>query len=393
MYQKDLKAAALKSACTDAVESCVHWAGVDLNTASSSLLQHVGGVGPKTAEAIVRSRESTKPFQSRADLLARKLLRPKLYEQAAGFLRVTGAGSPALDATEVHPNDYGVATQLLKAAGLPTDTLEFGEGAAAARQSAFDALLPQLLSAAVPASSDAEHGQTEIRMVQIPSSDSGASTSTSVPVAEVRQIVEALCRSFADPRESAPPPVFRQDVLSLSDVRVGMELTGVVRNEVDFGWFVDCGLGEDGLLHTSAVNSAGCAPPSIGDVVAVTATSVDVGRRRLGLSLQQHHAPPYNDASGSSHLEKSGGGFVRDRNDDDDKPTHSDRPMKRFRGAASNGGGGGASRGGGGRGRSIRGSGVQGRGGGRARGPRRGAAARAGTRGGVQHSRGRSQRA
>ncbi len=368
MYQKDLKAAALKTACADAVESCVHWAGVDLNTASSTLLQHVGGVGPKTAQAIVRSREVARPFQSRLDLLERKLLRPKLFEQAAGFLRVTGAGSPALDATEVHPNDYNVATQLLMAAGLPTDTLQFGEKAAAGRKAAFDVLLAKLLPGHVSAGYGANDEKAGTQMVEI--------LGTFAPVEVVNQIVGALCRSFVDPREAAPPPVFRQDVLSLSDVSVGMDLTGVVRNEVDFGWFVDCGLGEDGLLHTSAVNSAQCLPPSIGDVIAVTATSVDVARGRLGLTLQHHHVPtPSHDgAPGSS----SGDSRGRHRKYDNDE--HSDRPAKRVRSVSSSSGlgtsRGSGTRGHSGRGGSTHGNGVQARGGGRSRGVRRGSGAR-----------------
>ena len=138
MYQKDLKASVLKAACADSIESCVHWAGVDLNTASVELLQHVGGLGPKTAQNIVEQRSICKrgQFRSRMELLTKKLLKPKLYEQAAGFLRVAG-GKVALDATEVHPADYELANKLLRAAGLPTDSLAFGTEAAKQRKAAL----------------------------------------------------------------------------------------------------------------------------------------------------------------------------------------------------------------------------------------------------------------
>ena len=276
MYQKDLKAAPLKAACDDAVESCVHWAGVDLNTASSTLLQHVAGLGPKTAAAIVAARVGPDgPFTRRKELLSRKLMKTKLYEQAAGFLRVLG-GKVAFDATEVHPDDYATATGLLSAAGLPTKSLEFGAEAAAARKSALDGL--------------------------------AADVCPGVPLETVTQVKQALSRPCLDPRETAKPPVFRKGVLELSDVRAGMELVGTVRNVTDFGCFVDCGVGkctsnphhtsisssvferllvgagEDGLLHTSAVPPSHPAP-GMGQVLQVTVESVDVSRGRLALRL------------------------------------------------------------------------------------------------------------
>jgi uncharacterized protein len=329
MYQKDLKQAALKASCADAVESCVHWAGVDLNTASSTLLQHVGGIGPKTAEAIVQSRESGSgsgsgrsgvggAFRTRAELLSRKLVRPKLYEQAAGVLRVTGAGAPALDATEVHPSDYPIAEQLLSRAaaggaaagagghghgqqqphGVGLLSLEFGEAAAAARKAALDALLQQMLSQSSSHDTDGADGSGQ--MVRIPATVGAAGVE--VEVERVVQIIGALSRAYLDPREAAPPPVFRRGVLCLADVSVGMELTGTIRNELDFGWFVDCGLGEDGLLHTSAVPPH-CPPPSIGEVLTVAVGSVDVSRGRLGLRLMADHAA----AAGTSSSAAAGG--------------------------------------------------------------------------------------
>lgn len=201
------------------VESCVNSVGVDLNTASPSLLGHIAGINSAIAKNIVAYREENGGFTARPQLLKVPKLGKKAYEQCAGFLRISGGKNP-LDATAVHPESYPIAEKLLSLCGctmaeIGTDKMR--ELPAMADQIGYPALAEQL-SAGEPT---------------------------------VRDIIAELQKPGRDPREALPPTVLRSDVLEMKDLKPEMELTGTVRNVVDFGAFVDIGVHEDGLVHTA----------------------------------------------------------------------------------------------------------------------------------------------
>ncbi|MBM3460533.1 MAG: RNA-binding transcriptional accessory protein [Armatimonadetes bacterium] len=232
LYQHDLEQGNLKKALDGVVESVVNRVGVEVNTASPALLTHVAGVGPKLAEKIVAHRNKNGPFNSRQTLLGVAGLGPKAFEQAAGFLRVRGGKEP-LDNTAIHPESYAVAREVMK---RPTG------------QRAED--LAAVLGCGVPT---------------------------------LRDILEQLARPGRDPREDVPGPLLRRDVLSASDLRVGMQLRGTVRNVVDFGAFVDIGVKQDGLVHRTRIPHGQSL--SVGEVIEVEIVAVEVDRGRISLSI------------------------------------------------------------------------------------------------------------
>jgi uncharacterized protein len=249
MYQHDVNQAELADALDGVVESVVNQVGVDLNTASSALLTHVAGVGPKLAERIVAHRDENGPFPNRAALSDVAGLGPKAFEQAAGFLRVQGGDNP-LDASAIHPESYGVAQAVLARAGVTPHTPP------AERQAGLAALCEQQ-----------------------PIEDLAAELSTGVPT--LTDIFEQLARPGRDPREDAPAPILRSDVLKMDDLQPGMRLKGTVRNVVDFGAFVDVGVKNDGLLHRSKIPRD--TQLQVGDVIEVEILSVEPERGRIGL--------------------------------------------------------------------------------------------------------------
>ncbi|RME50336.1 MAG: S1 RNA-binding domain-containing protein, partial [Caldilineae bacterium] len=229
-------------------ESVVNSVGVNVNTASPALLARVAGLTPRTAANIVAHRDANGPFPSRQALLAVKGLGPKAFEQCAGFLRIPDGENP-LDNTAIHPESYPVVEHLL------------------ARFGSLDQLpLVQLRPDAARLAQDLGVGEPTLR-----------------------DILDALAKPGRDPRDDLPPVQLRADVLSLEDLREGMVLSGVVRNVVAFGAFVDIGVKQDGLVHISELADRFVRDPhevvSVGDVVQVRVLSVDAARGRIGLSM------------------------------------------------------------------------------------------------------------
>lgn len=259
-YQHDLKQAELESTLSGVVESCVSSVGVDVESASAALLTHVAGIGEKLAENIVAYRDEN-GIATRAQLKKVPKLGPKAFEQCAGFLRVHGTNP--LDATAVHPESYAAAKALLGELGYEMKALERG-GISGITEKAEAFGMEKLAK--------------EL--------DVGEMT--------LRDILSELEKPGRDPREALPPSVLRTDVLELSDLKPGMELTGTVRNVIDFGAFVDIGVHQDGLVHISRMSDRFIRHPSevvrVGDVVTVYVVSVDEKKKRIALSMVKEKA-------------------------------------------------------------------------------------------------------
>jgi uncharacterized protein len=253
MYQHDVDQGDLSSALDDVVESVVNRVGVDLNTASIALLGHVAGIGPRLAERIVAYRDENGAFRKRAALRRVKGLGPKTFLQAAGFLRIRHGEEP-LDRSAIHPESYDVARALLKRADIPLRTPP------RAREDPLRRLLEQRPKKAL-----------------------AAELGTGVPTLD--DIVQELIRPGRDPRESLPPPVLRDRMMTIEELEPGMCLRGTVRNVVDFGAFVDVGVKEDGLLHVSQFPQDETL--ATGDSVTVVVLRVEPERGRIGLGWPQ----------------------------------------------------------------------------------------------------------
>ncbi len=258
-YQHDMPQARLDETLSGVVEDCVNAVGVDLNTASPSLLQRVSGLNAVTAKNIVKYREDNGIFTSRSQLKKVPRLGPKAYEQCAGFLRVPESAN-ILDNTGVHPESYDAAKKLLSLCGYTVQDVENGA-------------LSQLT---------ARFSKLKVKQAE---QDCGAGAATLV------DIVKELLKPGRDPRDELPRPVLRTDVLDIKDLKPGMQLTGTVRNVIDFGVFVDIGVHQDGLVHISQVADRFIRHPSevvsVGDVVDVVVLDVDEGKKRISLSMKQ----------------------------------------------------------------------------------------------------------
>lgn len=258
-YQHDMPAAKLDEALAGVVEYCVNTVGVDLNTASASLLSHVAGVNATIAKNIVAKRETDGEFKSRAELKKVAKLGPKAFEQCAGFLRVPGAKNK-LDTTAVHPESYDAAKQVLELCGYTTADI------------GTDAL------------NDLEKKAKAIGLASL-----AAQVGVGLPT--LTDILAELLRPGRDMRDELPQPLLRSDIMEMKDLKPGMELTGTVRNVIDFGAFVDIGVHQDGLVHISQITSRYIKHPSevlkVGDVVKVWVLSVDVAKHRIGLTMKQ----------------------------------------------------------------------------------------------------------
>lgn len=253
-YQHDLNSTALDVALTGAVENVVNRVGVDLNTASPSLLAYVAGIGKVLAKNIVAYREEHGPFTDRRQLKKVPKLGPKAYGQCAGFLRIPSGKNP-LDATAVHPESYKVATALLEVAGV--EPIQLTEGV-----SSIEDKLPDLETLA---------------------------NQFDVGLPTLQDIIAECKKPGRDPREDAPPVIFSTSVKTLEDLTLGMKLTGTIRNVVDFGAFVDIGLKQDGLIHLSKLAKQFINHPSevvaVGDTVTVWVVKIDLERGQVGLSM------------------------------------------------------------------------------------------------------------
>ena len=258
-YQHDMPQNQLNSALDGVVESCVNSVGVDLNTASVQLLSRVAGIGTSVAKNIVTYREENGKFTSRRELLKVAKLGPKAFEQCAGFLKVAD-GKNVLDNTSVHPESYEAAEKLLK-------LCEYTD-------------------------SDVKSGNVKNLTERINArglENTAAELNIGVPTLE--DIAKELERPGRDPRDELPPPMLRQDIMSIESLKEGMKLKGTVRNVIDFGAFVDIGVHQDGLVHISRITDRFIKHPSevlkVGDIVEVYVLSVDVAKKRISLSIKQ----------------------------------------------------------------------------------------------------------
>ncbi|MCQ2494860.1 MAG: RNA-binding transcriptional accessory protein [Lachnospiraceae bacterium] len=263
-YQHDMNQKKLGEALTGVVEDCVNQVGVDLNTASVSLLEYISGISKPIAKNIVEYRETNGKFTSRAQLLKVPKLGPKAYEQCAGFLRILDGKEP-LDSTSVHPESYKAAEALLKKMGLTTDVIISARRAGSGDAATFKLLAGRLDKAATAK----ELGIGEITL---------------------NDILKELEKPARDPRADMPGPILRSDILEMKDLKEGMILKGTVRNVIDFGVFVDIGVHQDGLVHISQICDRFIKHPleavSVGDVVDVQVMSVDVAKKRIALTMK-----------------------------------------------------------------------------------------------------------
>ena len=258
-YQHDMPPKQLDEALGGVVEDCVNAVGVDINTASPSLLQRVAGLNGTTAKNVVAYREENGPFTSRAQIKKVPKLGPKAFQQCAGFLRVPESKS-VLDNTAVHPESYDAAKALLELMGYTLADVK--------AEKLSD--LPARLKA---------YGEAK----------AAAAVGTGVPT--LRDITAELLKPGRDVRDELPQPILRTDVMEMKDLKPGMILTGTVRNVIDFGAFVDIGVHQDGLVHISQISSKFIKHPSevltVGDVVKVVVLDVDEKKNRIGLSIKQ----------------------------------------------------------------------------------------------------------
>ncbi len=255
-YQHDMKPARLDESLDGVVEDCVNAVGVDLNTASHSLLSHISGINATVAKNIVKYREENGAFQNRAQLLKVPKIGAKAYEQAAGFLRVSGS-SEILDNTGVHPESYAVAHALISRYGFDSEDVR------ACKLSG----LGKKIERDIPALCE----------------------TFGVGEPTLRDIISELEKPGRDIRDALPEPELRSDLLDLSDLKPGMRLSGVVRNVIDFGAFVDIGVHQDGLVHLSKISKKfikhASEVLSVGDRVQVTVIGVDLQKKRISLSM------------------------------------------------------------------------------------------------------------
>ena len=255
-YQHDMNQKKLGEALSGVVEDCVNKVGVDLNTASASLLEYISGISKAIAKNIVTYREENGRFTNRKGLLKVAKLGPKAFEQCAGFMRITGGDDP-LDATSVHPESYEAANALLKKLGhTPKDITSGGLGRISSQIHDYKKLAKEL--------------------------EIGEST--------LKDIVKELEKPARDPRDDMPKPILRTDVLNMEDLKEGMIPKGTVRNVIDFGAFVDIGVHQDGLVHISQMSEKFIKHPleavSVGDVVDVQVIGVDLKKKRISLSMK-----------------------------------------------------------------------------------------------------------
>lgn len=257
-YQHDMPAKEMDAALGGVVEDCVNRVGVDLNTASQSLLSYVAGINQTVAKNIVSYREESGSFTKRSQLIKVPKLGKKAFEQCAGFLRVPESEEP-LDRTGVHPESYPAAQKLLTLCGYQTQDLLEGK-------------LEQL------AQRVAQLGQAKVAQ------------RIGVGEPTLRDMVAELSKPGRDPRDELPKPLLRTDVMEMSDLKEGMVLTGTVRNVTDFGAFVDIAVHEDGLVHISQISKRRISHPSqvlkVGDIVQVKVLEVDLERRRISLTMK-----------------------------------------------------------------------------------------------------------
>ena len=316
-YQHDMNQKKLGEALNGVVEDSVNKVGVDLNTASASLLEYVSGVSKVIAKNIVEYREANGRFVNRKELLKVAKLGPKAYEQCAGFMRITDGDNP-LDATSVHPESYEAAMRLLDIMGLTMEDVKEAQKQAAAKKpakpqpkkqekkkpqvvirntnSAMGKALAAAMQGAVleapakeskaPAEQTITEGSLEKKI------KNKAEVAKKLGIGEITlvDILKELEKPARDPREDMPAPILRSDVLDMKDLKPGMVLKGTVRNVIDFGAFVDIGVHQDGLVHISQMTDRFIKHPleavSVGDIVDVQVLDVDLAKKRIALTMK-----------------------------------------------------------------------------------------------------------
>ena len=323
-YQHDMNQKKLSEALNGVVEDSVNRVGVDLNTASASLLEYVSGVTKVIARNIVDYREKNGRFTNRAQLLKVAKLGPKAYEQCAGFMRITDGDNP-LDATSVHPESYEAAMKLLDRMGLTMEDVRAAQKKAAAQKAAgikekpvrekkarqkivirnTNTVMGKALAAAMGGVT-LENNDTNVRKKEDAAGDRPEMPVSSLEkkIGDKKKLAEELGigeitltdilteleKPARDPRDNMPAPVLRSDVLDMKDLKPGMILKGTVRNVIDFGAFVDIGVHQDGLVHISQITDKYIRHPleavSVGDVVDVQVLSVDLEKKRIGLTMK-----------------------------------------------------------------------------------------------------------
>ena len=258
-YQHDMPQAQLNSALDGVVEDCVNTVGVDLNTASVQLLSRVAGLNSAVAKNIVAYREENGKFTCRTQLKKVSKLGPKAFQQCAGFLRIADGKQP-LDNTSVHPESYKAAESLLKLCGYTDNDVKNGKAsgiAENAEQRGLESLAEDL----------------------------------EIGIPTLKDIIKELERPGRDPRDELPAPLLRSDIMSIEDLKTGMELTGTVRNVIDFGAFVDIGVHQDGLVHISQITDRFIKHPGeilkVGDIVKVWVLGVDAAKKRISLTMRK----------------------------------------------------------------------------------------------------------
>jgi len=255
-YQHDMNQKHLGETLEGVVEDCVNKVGVDLNTASASLLEYVSGINKTLAKNIVAYREENGAFKNRKQLLKVAKLGPKAFEQCAGFMRIAGGENP-LDGTSVHPESYEVAKKLLETLGY--DLAELNQGG---------------LKGISRKITDYRKMAERLEVGEI----------------TLRDIAGELEKPARDPRDEMPRPILRSDILEMKDLKPGMVLKGTVRNVIDFGAFVDIGVHQDGLVHISQMTDKYIKHPleavSVGDIVDVKIISVDLAKKRIALTMK-----------------------------------------------------------------------------------------------------------
>lgn len=328
-YQHDMNQKKLGEALGGVVEDCVNKVGVDLNTASASLLEYISGISKVIARNIVDYREQNGRFVSRAQLLKVPKLGPKAYEQCAGFLRILDGENP-LDATSVHPESYEAAMKLLDKMGLTMEDVRAAQKQAALKAGSAkkeasagrkdqkqrqqkvvirntDTAMGKALAAAMGGMTMALEEEPALRSGKNHQSAADSSQAVSTLEKKIKDkkrmaeelgigeitltdILKELEKPSRDPRESMPAPILRSDVLDMKDLKPGMILKGTVRNVIDFGVFVDIGVHQDGLVHISQITDRFIKHPleavKVGDIVEVQVLSVDVPKKRIGLTMR-----------------------------------------------------------------------------------------------------------
>ena len=265
-YQHDINQKLLEGALTNVVEDCVNRVGVDLNTASPSLLSYIAGVNMGIAKNIVKYREENGKFTNRKQLMKVPKLGEKAFKQCAGFLRISDGENP-LDATSVHPESYGAAQAMMEKLDVTANAIRHGG----------DKDMEKKIKKAYPAKSLAQ---------------SMAAMAGDIGIGEMTlsDIIDEMKKPARDPREDAPPVIFRNDVKQFEDLKIDMEMTGTVRNVVDFGAFVDIGVKNDGLVHISQLSDKYVKHPmdvvSVGDTVKVKIISIDYDKKKVGLTMK-----------------------------------------------------------------------------------------------------------